>query len=29
MDAECRIYIVEGLGGEGRAIHKFYVDNQR
>ena len=21
MDSECRIYIIEGLGGEGRAMH--------
>lgn len=29
MDSECRIFIFEGLGGEGRGIHKFYLENQR
>ena len=29
MDAECRIYVFEGLGGEGRGMNRFYVENQR
>ena len=24
MDSEYRMYILEGLGGEGRGIHQFY-----
>lgn len=27
MDAEFRMYIFEGLGGFGRGIHEFYLDN--
>ena len=29
MDQEYRMYILEGLGGEGRGIHQFYQDNMR
>jgi|DEB0MinimDraft_12_1074336.scaffolds.fasta_scaffold13613_2 hypothetical protein len=29
MDSETRMYILEGLGGEGRGIHQFYMDNLR
>lgn len=29
MDSETRMYIFEGLGGEGRGIHQFYVENMR
>jgi len=29
MDQEYRMYILEGLGGEGRGIHQFYLDNMR
>jgi hypothetical protein len=29
MDAECRIYIIEGLGGEDRGMSKFYNENLR
>jgi hypothetical protein len=29
MDSECRIYIIEGLGGEGRGMSKFYKENLR
>ena len=29
MDSETRMYILEGLGGEGRGIHQFYVENMR
>ena len=29
MDHEYRMYIFEGLGGEGRGIHQFYMDNLR
>lgn len=29
MDSENRIYIIEGLGGETRAMHQFYLDNIR
>lgn len=29
MDSELRMYILEGLGGNGRSIHKFYLENQR
>jgi hypothetical protein len=27
MDAEFRMYILEGLGGFGRGINEFYLDN--
>lgn len=29
MDSETRMYIFEGLGGEGRGVHQFYVENMR
>lgn len=29
MDSEMRIFVFEGLGGEGKAMHKFYTENQR
>lgn len=29
MDSEMRLYVFEGLGGLGRAMNKFYVDNER
>jgi hypothetical protein len=29
MDSETRMYIFEGLGGEGRGVHQFYLDNMR
>ena len=29
MDSETRMYIFEGLGGEGRGVHKFYLENLR
>ena len=29
MDAEMRLYIIEGLGGEGRGMNLFYKDNER
>ena len=29
IDSETRMYILEGLGGEGRGIHEFYMDNLR
>lgn len=29
MDSETRMYILEGLGGEGRGMHEFYNDNLR
>lgn len=29
MDSETRMYIFEGLGGEGRGIEMFYKDNMR
>jgi hypothetical protein len=29
MDAECRIYIIEGLGGRGFGMSKFYEQNMR
>lgn len=29
MDSETRMYIFEGLGGEGRGIHEFYKENMR
>lgn len=29
MDSETRMYIFEGLGGEGRGIHQFYLANLR
>lgn len=27
MDQEMRIYVIEGLGGEGRGMNKFYMEN--
>lgn len=29
MDSETRMYILEGLGGESRGMHQFYLDNMR
>lgn len=29
MDSETRMYILEGLGGEGRGLHTFYNENLR
>jgi len=29
MDSETRMYILEGLGGEGRGIQQFYQENMR
>ena len=29
MDSETRMYIFEGLGGEGRGVHQFYQENMR
>jgi hypothetical protein len=29
MDSETRMYILEGLGGEGRGMSEFYQDNLR
>jgi hypothetical protein len=29
MDSEMRMYIVEGLGGEGKGMNMFYFDNER
>lgn len=29
MDTETRMYIFEGLGGEGRGINEFYKENMR
>lgn len=29
MDSETRMYIFEGLGGEGRGVHQFYQENIR
>ena len=29
MDSETRMYILEGLGGEGRGIDQFYQKNLR
>jgi hypothetical protein len=29
MDSETRMYIFEGLGGEGKGVHQFYVENMR
>mmetsp|Transcript_4970 Transcript_4970/g.3585 ORF Transcript_4970/g.3585 Transcript_4970/m.3585 type:complete len:224 (-) Transcript_4970:291-962(-) len=29
MDAEMRMYIFEGLGGENKAMNKFYLENER
>jgi hypothetical protein len=29
MDSETRMYIFEGLGGEGRGMHEFYKENMR
>lgn len=29
MDSETRMYILEGLGGEGRGVHQFYQQNLR
>lgn len=29
MDSETRMYIMEGLGGEGRGIDSFYKENLR
>jgi hypothetical protein len=29
IDSECRIYVIEGLGGEGRSMNKFYLENLR
>ena len=29
MDSETRMYILEGLGGQGRGIEQFYNDNMR
>jgi len=29
MDSETRMYIFEGLGGEGRGVHSFYTENMR
>ena len=29
MDSEMRLYVFEGLGGLGRAMNKFYLDNER
>lgn len=29
MDSECRIYVVEGLGGLNRGMSMFYQENQR
>lgn len=29
MDSETRMYILEGLGGEGKGIHQFYMQNMR
>ena len=29
MDSEMRLYIIEGLGGEGRGMNQFYKDNER
>lgn len=29
MDSETRMYIFEGLGGEGRGVRQFYQENMR
>jgi len=29
MDAESRMYIFEGLGGDGKGMHQFYLENMR
>lgn len=29
IDSEMRMYIVEGLGGGGRGMNTFYLDNER
>ena len=29
MDSETRMYIFEGLGGEGKGMHQFYLQNMR
>ena len=29
IDSEMRIYIIEGLGGEGKAMNLFYLSNER
>lgn len=29
MDSETRMYIFEGLGGEGHGIRQFYLENLR
>lgn len=29
MDSEMRMYIIEGLGGEGKGMNMFYLDNER
>jgi len=29
MDQEMRMYIIEGLGGQMKGLHQFYLDNER
>ena len=29
MDSEFRMFIIEGLGGQAHAMHKFYKANER
>lgn len=29
MDSDFRLYIIEGLGGEGKSMNQFYLENQR
>lgn len=29
MDAEMRVFVFEGLGGDGKAMQKFYLENER
>lgn len=29
IDKEMRFYVIEGLGGEGRAMNQFYLSNER
>ena len=29
IDREMRCYVIEGLGGEGRAMDRFYKANER
>jgi len=29
IDSEMRLFVIEGLGGLGNSIHKFYLENLR